>query len=311
MTVLSKSMPIRMLGACSTPQPASPRAGTHGKKIVRHRVEAGVNDFVVHREHEDAREILLKQRLQLLAALAIDMTGLAERRGMWLRLDRWRADDQDPVRRERVAQIGDVSVLVRACDVFEDVETVESIVLFRQRTRDDVVDESLERPAGILARQNVLDEYRVKVVGGDLVHFLLNDPRTEGVAAAELADIVTPAQHLGDELVSCEQKRQTARIIVPNLVRHQAELGKAKPLLDLDAAVVLRLARRLVVERRGRRRNFRGRDRYVRAHPGQRLAMLVILLQALIWHFPLHDVAPFTCGQRAGMQAGWRGALTV
>ncbi len=87
-------------------------------------------------------------------------------------------------------------MLVRALDVLDHVEAVNAVIPFRQRRRDDVVQDSLQRPAVARTRQNVLDEYRIEIVDGDLVHLLLDDARAEGIAATDLRDIAASAQHL-------------------------------------------------------------------------------------------------------------------
>ena len=204
-----------------------------------------MDDLVVHGKHEHMLEILLKQSLELGAGLAIDMAGLARRRGIGLRFERRRADHEQAVFGERLAQIGQIGVLVHRRDVLDDVEAEQRFVLARQGRGDDVVDLGLERPALVAARADVLDEQRVEIVDGDVRHLLEHDARAEGVAAADLADIAAARQHLGDEFVARQEERQPARIVVPDLVGHQAERGQPDRIAQFEAAIVLRLARLL------------------------------------------------------------------
>ncbi len=53
------------------------RCGANCNHIVRHGRKAGMHDFVVHGEQKNVMKITLKQRLQVLAALAVDVTQLA------------------------------------------------------------------------------------------------------------------------------------------------------------------------------------------------------------------------------------------
>ena len=91
-----------------------------------------MDDLVVHRKDKYALEILLKQVFEFLAALAIDVPGFAGRRGMKLRLDRRRTNDQHTLGSQRVAQIGQIGMLIRAYNVFDDIEAVEAVVLDRK-----------------------------------------------------------------------------------------------------------------------------------------------------------------------------------
>src|SRR5678815_4120355 len=55
---------------------------TQREEVMRHLVVAGVNDLVVHREHEHVVEEALHQRLEIGHGLAVDVALLAERRGI-------------------------------------------------------------------------------------------------------------------------------------------------------------------------------------------------------------------------------------
>ena len=110
---------------------------------------------------------------------------------------------------------------------------------------DDVVDLCLERPPLVTPGADVLDEQRVEIVDSDVRHLLQHDARAEGVAAADLADVAAARQHLGDEFVARQKECQTPRIVVPDLVGHQAERGQPDRVAQLEAAIILRLARLL------------------------------------------------------------------
>src|SRR4051812_39394683 len=96
MIVLSKSIPIRISSAdlsfglpvrvrtafgftgCSEPKSVSAISlwtGTHREQVLRHRMETGMHDLVIHRKHNNRGEILLQQNFELLAALAVTRFG--------------------------------------------------------------------------------------------------------------------------------------------------------------------------------------------------------------------------------------------
>src|SRR3569832_2044809 len=64
------------------PDPSSLLVRTKRKEIMRHLMVSGVNDLIVHREHEDAVEVLLHQFLEVGHGLAVDVPRLALRRGI-------------------------------------------------------------------------------------------------------------------------------------------------------------------------------------------------------------------------------------
>ena len=70
---------------------------------------------------------------------------------------------------------------------------------------------------------NVFDKERVEIDGRDMFDFLPHHARAESVRTADLQHFGKAAEHLGDELVSGEQKAEPLGVVVPDLIAHQAE----------------------------------------------------------------------------------------
>jgi len=68
------------------------------EQIVRHRVESGVNNLVVHGENEHGMKVTLERALEGIARLAIHVTCLALRGRMALRFQRWHTEDGNACR---------------------------------------------------------------------------------------------------------------------------------------------------------------------------------------------------------------------
>src|SRR6476661_8606496 len=68
MMVLSKSTPIFFLPDAPMPQSLSLLAAAERENVLAHRIGAGADDLVRHREEEHGVEIALEQRLELGAA---------------------------------------------------------------------------------------------------------------------------------------------------------------------------------------------------------------------------------------------------
>src|SRR5262249_16212629 len=88
----------------------------------------------------------------------------------------------------------------------------------------------------------VLDEHRVEVTRRDRGHLLLDEPRAEGIGAADLDHAALSAEHLRHELVAREDEEQPARGLAPPLVAHDAEPGEPPPQGHVPLELVLRLA---------------------------------------------------------------------
>src|SRR4051794_5275545 len=239
MIVLSKSIPIRISPAdlsfglpvrvrtafgftgCSNPQVRNRlslfRTGTHHEQILRHRIVTGMHNLIVHRKHKNAGEILLEQHLEFLAALAIAALSSTRWRGILLRLQRARADNENTVIGKRTAEIRNESVFILGREILDLIETKYSIVPSRHRGLDDVVNIRLQRPALVMAGAYILDEVPVGIVDAYLIHLLEHDARAKCITATDLGDVMPPIQHLGDKLVAREQKGQMTRVIVPDL----------------------------------------------------------------------------------------------
>src|SRR6516162_4511134 len=149
--------------------------------------------------------------------------------------------------RERCRKIGYKRVLLLGWDVLDDIESINGIVLLRQRSLEDVVKLCRDRPFGRLPAANVLNEDGVEIVSRDGINFLLNDSGSESIAAPDFCDRAGSTQHFGDEFVSRQDKAQASRILVPDLIGHQTERTEPDLLLHLQQALVLRLPGRVTV----------------------------------------------------------------
>ena len=75
-----------------------PAPGTgNAEEVMRHRIIAGVNDFVIHRKDEDVVKKSAEQFFQGGASFAIYVTRFARRRGMDLRFQGGRSKNEDTV----------------------------------------------------------------------------------------------------------------------------------------------------------------------------------------------------------------------
>src|SRR6516165_8587496 len=121
------------------------------------------------------------------------MSDLALWGGISLRFERGAADYQDPVISERRSEVADKGALLLCRDMLDDIESVNSVISVRQRPRQNVVDLGRERPFGRLPASNIIDEDWVEIIRGDGFYFLLHDPGSKGVAAADLCHRVVAA----------------------------------------------------------------------------------------------------------------------
>src|SRR5450759_1244395 len=65
-------------------------------EVVGHRIESRMDHFVIHREDEHRMETTLERSFELVSGFAVDVSRLALRRSMGLRLQRWHAEDRHP-----------------------------------------------------------------------------------------------------------------------------------------------------------------------------------------------------------------------
>ena len=137
-----------------------------------------------------------------------------------------------------------VPILVGGQDVLQHVQRVGRLVPLRHWPGQHVMDLALEAPLLLHAAVDILDEDGVEIDGRDLRHFLADDPRAEGVAAADLQGGTFAAQHLGHELVARQEEGHAARVVVPALVGHQAQGCQPPAVADVEAELVLRFAGR-------------------------------------------------------------------
>ena len=158
---------------------------------MRHRIEAGMHDFVVHGEHENRMEVPLERRfnaspdLQLTCRPCFAVTHSLPIRAMACR--RWRCPLASARRR-----VGDEAIFVLVLDVLEHVERIDRVELAGDGACEHVVHESLERPMRIHPLLHVGDEHRIEVSGRHLADRLLDDPRAERIGASDLEHVSRP-----------------------------------------------------------------------------------------------------------------------
>src|SRR5580704_14414038 len=92
-------------------------------------------------------------------------------------------------------------------------------------------------PFSVAASAHIVDEHRIEIVDCDIRHLLQHDARAEGIAATYFTDITTPGQHLADKFVTGEKESETARIVIPYLIGHQAKRGQTDCRLQVQAAI--------------------------------------------------------------------------
>src|SRR5580700_5732241 len=107
--------------------------------------------------------------------------------------------------------------------MLDDVQTEKRFVLAWQRASHNVVDLGLERPLLVAAAANIMNELRIEIVNRDVRYFLQHHTCAESVTATDFTHIAAVGQHFGNKFVTREEKGETPRIVVPNLIGHQTK----------------------------------------------------------------------------------------
>src|SRR6516164_8468919 len=141
--------------------------------------------------------------------------------------------------------------------MFQHVERISCIERPRDRARQHVMNECIERPIGIHTVLDVSDEERIEIGSRDLADGLLDDAGAERIGAADLQHVLTPSEHLGNELVARERKKRALRILVPRLVYHQSKAGDTVFFTHVEQKRILRFLGRWKITHRSRSSGWR------------------------------------------------------
>ena len=104
---------------------------------------------------------------------------------------------------------------------------------------------TFELPAQTHVLTGILDKNRIKIDRRHAAHVLQNDPGPKGVGTTDLQHMPATAEYPGDELVPRQLEEQPARVVVPRLIAHQPQRSESRRIPELQAPLVLRLARLL------------------------------------------------------------------
>ena len=201
--------------------------GTDGEKIVGHLVIAGVDHLVVHREEKHVVKIAGHQAAEIIARLAVDVASLAAGRSVGLGFQRGRTQNADAMRAEGFHHVSDETIFILSINVLDDIHGVRAVERTLDGTVEHVVCETFERPGRVHPAVDVLHKYRVEIDRGEFLDFLAHNASAERIGAADFQHAVHSRKHFRNELVAGENEAQPARVIVPDLVAHQAELAAA------------------------------------------------------------------------------------
>jgi hypothetical protein len=202
---------------------------TERQKVVRHRVEARMDNLVVHGKDEDVAEKVGQEVPQTLVVLTVNVSFPALRRSMRLGLDGRRAQDTDPVIRHRGTDIAQETLFLFRGNMFQYVQTIGPVERAFDRPFKDIMDQAAELPTFVHPAESVLHKNRVKIDGRQILDFLQDDPRAKGVGAPYLKDVLASTQHLGDKLVPGEHENQVFGVFVPGVAAHEAQLCQPLP----------------------------------------------------------------------------------
>src|SRR6516225_2684582 len=108
---------------------------------MRHLVEAGMNYFVVHAEHENVMEEILHQGFQIRRGLTIDVAETALFGGVRLALERGHADNSDAMGLQWGEDSGEKLPFLRFRNVFEHIQGIKGIEASGNRAKTKIVDE--------------------------------------------------------------------------------------------------------------------------------------------------------------------------
>src|SRR4051794_1156057 len=115
------------------------------------------------------------------------------------------------MRRERLHEMREKSMLVLRFDMLENVEGVGGVIAAADGAGEHIVHEGLEFPPGIHPVLDVLDEHRVEIGRRKLLDFLSNDARAKSISTANLEDVLAAGQKPGNKLVARQSESQPLR----------------------------------------------------------------------------------------------------
>ena len=206
-------------------------------------MESGMDDLVVHGEHEHVVKISLHGFFQFWHGLAVDMPGTTGGRCVSLALQGGHADDAHPMRRQRRKGIFEENVFILGHDMLQHIQRKHPVVSTRNRPGKQIVRKHRELPALDHARLDVLDKHRIKVCGTERPDFLLHDTSAKSVTTTDFQNMLATGQHFCDEFVARKPEQQMFGIIVPALAAAQAQSFESAHRNGIDAFLVLWFAR--------------------------------------------------------------------
>src|SRR5438552_18581949 len=109
------------------------------------------------------------------------------------------------------------------------LQGISSVEIFRDGTVEHVVNLCSIRPALVHDIDGVVDEDLVEVSYRHPFHLLLHDPRSKSIGASDFQDVIEPAEHFRDELVTGQKESEAAGIVLPDLAAHEPESGETFP----------------------------------------------------------------------------------
>jgi hypothetical protein len=113
-----------------------------------------------------------EQRLEVVRALAIDVAGLGQCRGVLLRFQRGHANEQHPMRQQAVGDVAHEGIFMLGRDMLDHIEGIGGIEFGGQRACEHIVHGDGERPPRRHAGFGVLDEDRIDVDRVEAGHLL-------------------------------------------------------------------------------------------------------------------------------------------
>src|ERR1043166_9040520 len=170
------------------------------------------------------------------------MAFLALGRGMDLRFQGRNSYDQRTLGIQRGNDVGQITILIRRGNVFKNIKAVDPIKAAISGRREYIVKFDFHRPGGIGAFMDIRDEHRIEIDDRKMLNVLLDDTRSKGIAAADLEDSLASAEHLSHKPVTRKRNGQTRRIVLPDLIVYDAEVGLPPLALEVDKRLILRFS---------------------------------------------------------------------
>jgi hypothetical protein len=195
-----------------------------------------MNYFVVHAEHENVMEEILHQGFQVRCGLTIHVAETALFGGVRLALERGHADNGDAMGLQWGEDSGKKLPFLRFGNVFEHIQGIKRIEGSGNRAKTKIVHQQIECPRCCDPLQRVLDKDRIEVRGGQSFDFLPNDPRSQGIPAADFQNSLPTGEHFGDKFIASQSKYYMFGILSPAFAAHQTETFQSpcRHIVDTD-----------------------------------------------------------------------------